>query len=107
MAAPPPGEFSQLVYDPSQKLDANMRSGTFPITLNLVIGLQTALETLGHNPNGLDGVIGPGTKSALKAFQVPNGLSPTAMVQSIDDVPQSTIDALAAGLDNAGVGHFP
>jgi hypothetical protein len=107
MAAPPPGDFSQLVYDPGQKLDANMRSGNFPVPLNLVIGLQAALEALGHNPNGLDGVIGPGTRSALKEFQVANGLSPTGTVQSINDVPQSTIDALAAGLDDAGVSHFP
>ncbi|MER6185215.1 peptidoglycan-binding domain-containing protein [Streptomyces sp. NPDC001652] len=107
MAAPPPGDFSQLLYDPGQKLDANMRSGTFPVPLNLVIGLQTALEILGHNPNGLDGLIGSGTRSALKAFQLANGLPPTTTVQDIDDVPQSTIDAMAAGLDDAGIGHFP
>ncbi|WP_369395573.1 peptidoglycan-binding protein (plasmid) [Streptomyces sp. CG1] len=105
--APPPGDFSQLVYDPGLKLDANMRSRNFPVPLNLVIGLQTALEILGHNPNGLDGVIGSDTMSALNAFQLANGLPPTAVVQTIDDVPQSTIDALAAGLDDAGAGHFP
>ncbi|MEU2624302.1 peptidoglycan-binding domain-containing protein [Streptomyces sp. NPDC007157] len=107
MAAPPPGDFSQLVYDPGLKLDANMRSRNFPVPLNLMIGVQTALEILGHDPNGLDGVIGPGTVGALNAFQVANGLPSTGAVQSMDDVPQSTIDALAAGLDVVGAGHFP
>ncbi|WP_405827242.1 peptidoglycan-binding protein [Streptomyces sp. NBC_00105] len=107
MAAPPPGDFTQLVYDPTQNLAANMRSGNFPVPLNLVVGLQTALETLGFNPNGLDGAIGPGTRSALKSFQSANGLTQTPAIQSIDDVPQETIDALATQLDDAGAGHFP
>lgn len=75
--------------------------------MNLVVGLQTALETLGFNPNGLDGAIGPGTRSALKSFQSANGLTQTPAIQSIDDVPQETIDALATQLDDAGAGHFP
>jgi hypothetical protein len=33
-----------------------------PIPLNLAIGVQTALKTLGFNPNGLDGVFGHGTR---------------------------------------------
>ncbi|MGW1987784.1 peptidoglycan-binding domain-containing protein [Streptomyces collinus] len=107
MAAPPPGDFTQLVYDPGLKLDANMRSGHFPVPLNLAIGLQTALEMLGHNPNGLDGIIGSGTRNALNDFELANGLPPTTTLHSIDDVPQQTIDALAAGLDDAGVSHFP
>lgn len=107
MAAPPPGDFTQLVYDPSISLADNMRSGNFPIPLNLLIGLQTALETLGFNPNGLDGVIGSGTRTALTNFQSANGLTPTPGVQTIDDVPQATIDAIAAQLDAQQVAHFP
>ncbi|MFD7096781.1 peptidoglycan-binding domain-containing protein [Streptomyces xanthophaeus] len=107
MVAPPPGDFTQLVYDPTQNLAANMRSGNLPVPLNLVVGLQTALEALGFNPNGLDGVIGPGTRTALTSFQSANGLTQTPAVQDISGVPQATIDALATQLDDAGIGRFP
>ena len=98
MATPPPGEFTQLVFDPMLSLADNMRSGNFPIFLNLGIGLQTALETLGFDPNGLDGVFGPGTRVALTSFQSDNGLTQTPTAQTIDDVGTETIDALAAQL---------
>ncbi|KPC64245.1 peptidoglycan-binding domain-containing protein [Streptomyces chattanoogensis] len=107
MAAPPPGDFTQLVFDPSQKLDANMRSGNFPIPVNLTIGLQTALEALDFSPNGLDGVFGPGTRSALVSFQSASGLTQTPTAQNIDDVPQETVDAMVTQLDNLGISSFP
>ncbi|MFI1398650.1 peptidoglycan-binding protein [Streptomyces sp. NPDC020681] len=107
MAAPPPGDFAQLVFDPRQKLDANMRSGNLPIPLNLAIGLQTALEVLGFSPNGLDGVFGNDTRDALTSFQAANGLAQSPTAQGIGDVPQGTIDALAQQLDDQQVGHFP
>jgi hypothetical protein len=112
MAAPPPGDFTQLVFDPTlssnrkEQLALNMRSGTFPIFLNLGIGLQTALETLGFDPNGLDGVFGPGTRAALTSFQSDNGLTQTPTAKTIDDVAAETIEALAARLDEQQVGHF-
>ena len=96
MAAPPVGDFSALVFDPSLRLDENMRSGNFPIPLNLAIGVQTALETLGFDPNGLDGVFGRGTRTALTQFQTDNSLTTTPNARTIEDVPQETIDALAA-----------
>jgi hypothetical protein len=105
--APPPGDFSLLVFDPSIKLDANMRSPNFPIPLNLVIGVQTALEVLGFDPKGLDGVIGPGTRAALTSFQIAQGLAPTPAAKTIDDIGPATIDALAAALDAQQVAHFP
>ena len=107
IAAPPPGEFSALVFDPSLMLDENMRSGNFPIPLNLAIGLQTALEMLGFDPNGLDGVFGRDTRTALTQFQTDNNLTTTRNATMIDDVPQETIDALAAALDANSVDHFP
>ncbi|MET7573164.1 peptidoglycan-binding protein [Streptomyces sp. NPDC005492] len=100
-------DFSQLIYDPTQKLDANMRSGAFPVPLELAVGVQTALETLGFNPNGLDGIIGPGTRSALTSFQSSVGLSQTPDVGSVDDIPPDTVSALATGLDGKAVQHFP
>jgi hypothetical protein len=107
MAAPPPGDFSALVFDPSLKLDENMRSGNFPIPLNLAIGMQTALETLGFDPTGLDGVFGRGTRTALTQFQTDNNLTTTPNARTIDDLPQETIDALAFALDANGVDRFP
>jgi hypothetical protein len=106
MAAPPPGDFTQLVFDPALSLAANMRSGNFPIFLNLGIGLQTALETLGFDPNGLDGVFGPNTRAALTSFQSANGLPQTPTAQTIDDVGTETIGAIAAQLDEQQVDHF-
>ncbi|MBT2393404.1 peptidoglycan-binding protein [Streptomyces sp. ISL-1] len=107
MAAPPEGDFTQLVFDPVQKLDANMRSGNFPVPLNLTIGLQTALEVLGFSPNGLDGVFGKGTRAALVLFQSTNGLAKTPAAQSVKDVPRETVDAMASQLDDQQVEHFP
>jgi hypothetical protein len=104
MAAPPPGDFTQLVFDPTLSQDrtiqlaANMRSNNFPIPLNLAVGLQRALEVLGFNPNGLDGVIGPGTRAALTSFQRANGLPETPNAQTIDDVGTGSVQALAAQL---------
>ncbi|MFJ2775243.1 peptidoglycan-binding protein [Kitasatospora sp. NPDC087315] len=101
------GDFTQLAYDPAQKLDTNMRSGNFPVPLNLAVGVQTALEKLGFDPNGLDGIFGPGTQAALVKFQQSNQLSETPGAGGIDDVPQETVDALGSQLDTAGVSHFP
>jgi peptidoglycan hydrolase-like protein with peptidoglycan-binding domain len=81
MAAPPLGDFTQLVFDPTLSLADNVRSGNFPIPLNLVVGLQPALETLGFDPNGLDGIIGPGIRTALTSFQSANGLTQTPTAQ--------------------------
>lgn len=105
-AAPPPGDFSQLIYDPTVALDTNMRSGRFPLPLNLVVGVQTALDTLGFDPHGLDGIIGPGTRTALTGFQADAGIGQTPGARNIEDIPTETRDALAARLDDAGVSHL-
>jgi hypothetical protein len=114
MAAPPPGEFSALVYDPfvhsnshSRNLAENLRSQNLPIFLSLIVGLQTALERLGFDPNGLDGVVGPGLRSALGSFQSSQGLPATSNFTTIDDLDTATHDAIIARLDEQGVSHFP
>lgn len=121
MAAPPPGEFSALVYDPTlsannpaQSLADNMRANTFPIPIKLDIGLQTALERLAvdlsrpaYDPNGLDGVFGPGTRNAITAFQRDHGLSQTPSASHIADVGQGTVNALIAELDALQISHWP
>jgi len=38
--------------------------------------LQEALARLGYDPGGLDGVVGPNTRSAIRAFQSANGFEP-------------------------------
>jgi hypothetical protein len=109
-AAPTPtaGDFTQLVYDPGMSLAENMRSPNFPIPLNLEIGVQTALEFLGFDPNGLDGVFSSGTRTALNRFEDDNGLSQTpATATTIADVPTATMDELATQLDNAGITRWP
>lgn len=40
-----------------------------------VTALQQRLQDLGFDPNGVDGTFGPGTESAVKAFQQANGLT--------------------------------
>jgi len=85
----------------------NMRSPNIPVAMNLVIGLQMALEVLGFDPNGIDGVFGPGTRTALTNFQQANGLTGSPNAQSMSDVPQETVDAITQQLDDAGITRFP
>ncbi|WP_019074670.1 peptidoglycan-binding protein [Streptomyces hokutonensis] len=106
-AAPPAGDLAQLVYNVSLDLDANMRSGMFPVPLNLAIGIQTALETLGFDPHGLDGVFGHNTRTALTSFQDSKGLPSTPTAASINDVPEATTKALADELQTLGFVPYP
>ena len=103
------GDVTQLVYDASLSLEDNMRSGNFAVPLNLVIGVQTALEKLGFDPNGLDGGIGAGTRTALTNFQAANNLTQTPNAQTIADIGADTIAALGAQLDalQPPVAHVP
>lgn len=106
-SAPVPGDFAELVFDPSVSLAANMRSGRFPIPMNLTIGLQTALEVLGFNPQGIDGIAGKGTRKALNSFEVTHGITPTATVANIEDVPRQTLDVITSRLDHHEIAHYP
>lgn len=36
--------------------------------------LQRHLQALGYDVNGIDGVIGSGTRAAIRAFQLDNGM---------------------------------
>ncbi|MFE4703068.1 peptidoglycan-binding protein [Streptomyces sp. NPDC056738] len=106
-ADPPPGDLTQLVYNAGVALDANMRSGNFPVPLNLTVGLQTALETLGFDPHGLDGVFGNNTRTALTSFQSEMSLTTTPTATDIGQVPEETIDALGNELQSQGFPRYP
>lgn len=45
-----------------------------------VLTLQSTLKQLGFDPNGVDGMFGPGTEAAVIAFQKSKGLTPDGMV---------------------------
>jgi hypothetical protein len=61
-----------------------------------VTKLQQRLLDLGFDPNGVDGIFGPGTESAVKAFQQANGLTVDGKV--------GPITRAALQLDNGGPG---
>ncbi|MFF3286771.1 peptidoglycan-binding protein [Streptomyces sp. NPDC003023] len=103
----PPGDFTQLVFEPTVGLADHLRSRRGPLPLNLMIGLQAALEAMNFDPKGLDGRVGTNTRAALTAYQSTHGLTQTPEVKGIDDVPQETITHLATRLDAAGIGRFP
>lgn len=106
-SSPAPGDFAELVFDPAVNLAANMRSGNFPIPMNLTIGLQTALEILGFNPRGIDGIAGNGTRKALNSFELAHGIAPTATIEDIDNLPSQTLDAITSRLDYHEITHYP
>ncbi|HJP94709.1 MAG TPA: peptidoglycan-binding protein [Pyrinomonadaceae bacterium] len=45
-----------------------------------IITLQSTLKQLGFDPNGIDGMFGPGTEAAVIAFQKSKGLTPDGIV---------------------------
>ncbi|MFB6804860.1 peptidoglycan-binding protein [Peribacillus butanolivorans] len=47
---------------------------------NITYILQAVLYSEGYNPNGVDGIFGSGTKSAVKVFQKANGLPADGIV---------------------------
>ncbi|MFF0737762.1 hypothetical protein ACFYVK_39885 [Streptomyces chartreusis] len=105
--APEPGDPGQLVFDPNEQLATTMRSGSFPIPMNLTIGLQTALEVVGFNPRGLDGVPGNNTRKAMNSFELVHGIPPTTTLEGIEDVPRQTLEAITSCLDERGITYFP
>jgi peptidoglycan hydrolase-like protein with peptidoglycan-binding domain len=54
--------------------------------------VQTALKQNGHDPGPIDGVSGPRTTAALKAYQKAQGLEPTGR---LDEATRAKLDASA------------
>ncbi len=69
------------------------------IDLQTVQGVQRALLALGFDPGPVDGIVGPQTREAVKAFQDSVGLTADGLVG-----PQ-TRAALASALDDAAIPH--
>lgn len=63
-----------------------------------VFGVQGALLALGFKPGAQDGVDGPGTQAAVRAFQNANGIDPAN--GQFDDA--TTVSALGSQLTGAG-----
>lgn len=64
-----------------------------------VSALQQRLADLGFDPNGVDGIFGPGTESAVKAFQQSKGLTVDGVV--------GPMTRAALQLDGGGGGTMP
>ena len=60
-------------------VDGNAGKNTMTSIKNTVVALQSDLSRKGYDPNGIDGVFGGGTKTAVKAYQRAIGLAVTGI----------------------------
>ena len=102
----PNGEFraiAQAALD-GAALDANARAQAAEAALGLDRNarreIQRNLSLLGHNPHGIDGIFGPGSRAAIKAWQEknnhdPNGYLTAPQVRSLATAAQKRADKLA------------
>jgi peptidoglycan hydrolase-like protein with peptidoglycan-binding domain len=71
------------------------------IDLQTLMGVQTALQNLGFDPGTCDGVDGPNTQTAVRAFQASRGLESDGVVG------RDTRAALATALDEVAANDVP
>src|ERR1700730_5557521 len=70
---------NELTYDASNRNGARMKpAGSYA----QVVAMQQALKDKGFDPGGADGVMGPRTTAALKAYQKSEKLPPTGTMDS-------------------------
>lgn len=60
-------------------VDGNAGKNTMTSIKNTVVALQSDLSRKGYDPNGIDGVFGGGTKTAVKAYQRAIGVAVTGI----------------------------
>ncbi len=68
--------------------------------------IQARLLVIGHNPNGVDGVVGKGTRSAIRAWQGTVNAAPTGYLNELQlialkEQSQNTLDEWLRSDDNA------
>lgn len=73
--------------------------------------IQARLLVLGHDPNGIDGLIGPGTRSALMEWQEkwganPNGQLSASQLAQLERTSQAELEAWLEDPENARL-HTP
>jgi peptidoglycan hydrolase-like protein with peptidoglycan-binding domain len=69
------------------------------INVNTLAGIQTALEKIGYDPGKIDGIDGPNTNAAVKAFQKAAGIG-------VDGIAgPKTKKALLVALEHAASGE--
>lgn len=71
------GQVNALAPAPPQTITTSQQHAA-PSTA--VSNLQTILQQAGYNPGGIDGLYGPNTTAAVKAFQTANGLTADGIV---------------------------
>ena len=78
-----------------------------PTLYAIVIALQNReLSTPGYDPQGIDGVFGPNTRTALTTFQSDFGLPKPPNAKHVGDIGAATVGAIAAQLDSLGVSYL-
>jgi formylglycine-generating enzyme required for sulfatase activity len=88
------------------------------LTPDRIRDLQQSLRALGHDPRGVDGNLGTGTRAAIRAFQKTRGVAETGFVsgellQAVDDARAPAVAAVrppavaAPSLAQPAVGIFP
>lgn len=77
-------EASVAAPDPQSTVPRSSAETEAALSLDLlaVRDLQARLLVLGHDPNGIDGKLGPGTRTAVSAWQVSQGVEPNGYVSA-------------------------
>jgi formylglycine-generating enzyme required for sulfatase activity len=80
VAALPPAAVPVVRPDPVA--DVAAAEASLGLTSDQVRAIQSWLEALGHDPRGVDGRLGAGTRTALRAYQRAKGLAETGYLDA-------------------------
>jgi formylglycine-generating enzyme required for sulfatase activity len=96
MAALPPAAAAPRAETPASPAAAEAALGLAP---DRIRELQQHLRALGHDPRGVDGNLGTGTRAAIRAFQKSRGMAETGFVsgellKAVDDARAPAVAAV-------------
>ncbi|MFL6820028.1 MAG: peptidoglycan-binding protein [Bradyrhizobium sp.] len=95
-----------ILEDAPTKIPAAVNSGT-PAFREQIASVQDALARAGYPIGAIDGIVGPATVSAIRAFQFTSNLPATGTLDqaTIDAIlkPQTTTNASLAPIERSGV----